>query len=574
MPSFDVITARRHATKRRARAAAVAVVTAAWIAAGCGDSPALGRQAAAERAQTRPEAAAVQHVSDGLRDAMVQAVASATDADVVRIYSPAPAPFWIEQGTLGSDGRDALALLGGAAGEGLEPADYDTTRLETWAATTGAPDATLASLDVALSRGMLRYLRDVHLGRVNPAVLGFRLRLPPDAHDFVDVLRAARAAHRLKAVAAEMRPALGQYDALHTMLVRYRALAVSEPDPLPEPAKGVRPGDSYSGMSALSARLAALGDLPPEGATSAGETTYAHSVADAVARFQRRHGLDADGVLGARTIRELNVPLAWRARQIALALERLRWLPDLGDEPLIAINIPMFHLWGWDATPGRQAPSLDMAVIVGRAARSETPIIDDALRSVIFRPFWNVPRSILRNEILPAIARDAGYLDRENMEVVDGVTDAATPVAVTDAALARLREGTLRVRQRPGPRNALGLVKFVFPNPDDIYMHATPAQALFARSRRDFSHGCVRVERPAALAEWVLRQLPDWTPDRIAGAMNGSRTVEVRLPQPIRVILFYTTAAVMSADGTVHFAEDIYGRDRALDAALQSARRR
>lgn len=504
---------------------------------------------------------------------MASVLTATADPDVLRLYAPGQAPFWIERGALGVDGLDALALLQGAAEEGLEPADYDTSRLETWVATVQAPASALATLDVALSRGTLRYLRDVHLGRVDPRQLGFRLRLPPDTHDFVAVLREARAAHRLKAAAAEMRPALGQYDALRQMLGRYRALAASETPPLPEPKKGIHPGEPYGDIDTLSRRLVAVGDLPKPEAVPGDNATYAGPVVDAVARFQRRLGLDADGVLGARTIRELNVPMAWRARQIALALERLRWLPDLGDEPLIAINIPMFHLWGWDTRPGRQAPSLDMAVIVGRAARSETPVIDEQLRSVIFRPYWNVPRSILRNEILPTIERDPGYLNRENMEVVDGVTDAAVPVAVTDAALTGLSEGTLRVRQRPGPKNALGLVKFVFPNPDDIYMHATPAQALFARDRRDFSHGCVRVERPAALAEWVLQRMPGWTSERIAETMNGPRTVEVRLPQPIRVILFYTTAAVMSADGTLHFAGDIYGRDRALDAALQARRR-
>jgi len=244
----------------------------------------------------------------------------------------------------------------------------------------------------------------------------------------------------------------------------------------------------------------------------------------------------------------------------------------VGEERLIAINIPMFRLWAWNANASRQAPALDMAVIVGRAARSETPIIDQPLRSVVFRPFWNVPRSILRDEILATLARDPAYLDRENMEIVDGQGDDAVPISLDDASLARLRDGSLRVRQRPGPKNALGLVKLIFPNVDDIYMHGTPAQTLFARSRRDFSHGCVRVEQPAILAEWALRDIPGWTSQHIAEAMNGQRPVDVRLPKPIRVILFYTTAAVMSADGTVHFAEDIYGRDPALDAALAKRR--
>lgn len=192
---------------------------------------------------------------------------------------------------------------------------------------------------------------------------------------------------------------------------------------------------------------------------------------------------------------------------------------------------------------------------------------------MIFRPYWNVPRSIVRSEILPALERDLRYLDRHDMEMVRGPGDDASPVAATTANVARLRQGTLRLRQRPGPQNALGLVKFVFPNDANVYIHGTPAQALFARDRRDFSHGCVRVEEPAALAAWVLQGQPEWTRERIAAAMHGPAPLPVPLAQPIQVVLFYLTAAVMPGDGTIHFAEDIYRHDARLDRALSAARR-
>ena len=502
---------------------------------------------------------------------MASVLEQTTDSDVLRLYALRhQTPMWTDAGVLGTDGREALDLLRASDDEGLTPSDYAVTQIDVRPGERAAP-RDIAAFDVALSGTLLRYLHDLHVGRVDPRQLGFRLRLPPDAHDFVAVLHAARDGHRLKAAAAELRPALGQYDALRGALVRYRVLASDEPPALPVAKTGVHPGDPYAAFDVLSRRLVALGDMQlAAGPTNVG--VYDAALVDAVIRFQRRHGLDADGVLGGRTLRELNVSFAWRARQLALALERLRWLPDVGEERLIAINIPMFRLWAWNANASRQAPALDMAVIVGRAARSETPIIDQPLRSVVFRPFWNVPRSILRDEILATLARDPAYLDRENMEIVDGQGDDAVPISLDDASLARLRDGSLRVRQRPGPKNALGLVKLIFPNVDDIYMHGTPAQTLFARSRRDFSHGCVRVEQPAILAEWALRDIPGWTSQHIAEAMNGQRPVDVRLPKPIRVILFYTTAAVMSADGTVHFAEDIYGRDPALDAALAKRR--
>jgi murein L,D-transpeptidase YcbB/YkuD len=225
-------------------------------------------------------------------------------------------------------------------------------------------------------------------------------------------------------------------------------------------------------------------------------------------------------------------------RQIELALERLRWLPHLSDERLVALNIPMFRLWAWDAIPPAGTPLFGMDVIVGRAGSTQD------------------------------------YLRREDMEIVRGAGDNATRVPLTADAVKRLKQGVLRVRQRPGPKNALGLIKFVFPNREDVYMHGTPAQALFARSRRDFSHGCVRVADPVALAEWVMKGLPDWTRDRILAATMGAETVHTKLPRPIQVILFYTTAAVMPEDGTIRFADDIYRQDVRLEQALAARRQR
>jgi murein L,D-transpeptidase YcbB/YkuD len=301
---------------------------------------------------------------------------------------------------------------------------------------------------------------------------------------------------------------------------------------------------------------------------SAEPDTYEGTIVEGVKRFQIRHGLEPDGVLGKGTQAALRVPLAWRVRQIELALERLRWLPDFGDRRLLAMNIPMFRLWAWDSTPPNSTPSLAMDVIVGRALSTETPVFVEEMREVIFRPYWNVPRSILTGEILPLIERDPDYLRKQDMEIVRGPGDDAQPVEATPENRVLLQQGALRVRQRPGAQNALGLIKFVFPNEESVYMHGTPAQALFSRSRRDFSHGCVRVEDPVALAEWALKGRPDWTRDRILSAIKGTQSLHVRLAQPIQVVLFYTTAAVMPEDGSIHFAEDIYGQDVRLDRAL------
>lgn len=490
---------------------------------------------------------------------------------------------WLDTlGRPGPDARIALALLASAEDEGLDPADYRGRHLDRLtalveAASPASPHDS-ARFDVALSARMLRYLRDLHAGRVDPRTIGFRLRVPVDQHDFAALLRAALAGHRITEAAADLRPALGQYAALRQMLTTYRALAaeaarlVLPPIVLPPTTATVRPGQSYGGVLDLSRQLVMVGDLPPDTRPPAEAARYEGTIVEGVRRFQARHGLEPDGILGKSTVSALRVPLTWRVRQIELALERLRWSPHLTEERLVVINIPMFRLSAWDSIPPDDAPVLGVDVIVGRALSTQTPVFAEQMREVIFKPFWNVPPSILRQEILPIIERDPDYLRRQEMEIVRGDGDDARTVAVTPENIGRLRQGQLRVRQRPGPRNALGLIKFVFPNQENVYMHGTPAQALFNRRRRDFSHGCVRVRDPVALAAWVLKDRPEWDREHILEAMAGAQSLHVKLPRPIQVILFYTTAAVSPEDGTVRFAEDIYRHDARLDRALAARR--
>ena len=263
--------------------------------------------------------------------------------------------------------------------------------------------------------------------------------------------------------------------------------------------------------------------------------------------------------------------MSQRVRQLELALERLRWLPELDTRPFVAINIPMFRLWAWDlgAAGGN---SISMGVVVGRALNTQTPVLSEDMHHLVFRPYWNLPRSIVRDEVLPAMARDPDYLRRHDMELVRGGDDDARPVAGNDDNLAALRQGSVRVRQRPGPKNSLGRVKFIFPNDANVYLHDTPATQLFGRARRDFSHGCVRVEDPVGLAQWVLRNQPGWTRERIEAAMAGTAPLQFDLAAPLPVILFYITAMADPADQTIHFADDIYGHDAKLTRELASRR--
>jgi murein L,D-transpeptidase YcbB/YkuD len=240
-----------------------------------------------------------------------------------------------------------------------------------------------------------------------------------------------------------------------------------------------------------------------------------------------------------------------RANQIALAMERLRWLPDLDGAPLVVVNIPAFHVWGWDAERADGVPAIDMAVIVGRAGAAKTPVFTARMTAVVLNPYWNVPDSIARSEILPLVDKDPGYLARHHMEMTsDGVTR--------------------RIRQLPGPWNALGQIKFEFPNPHGVYLHGTPAPALFLKERRDFSHGCVRVADPLALAEWVLARNNEWSRARISAAIADGSTRTVAIAQPPRIVMFYMTAVFVPDEGTVRFVEDVYGHDARLDAWLKA----
>jgi len=273
----------------------------------------------------------------------------------------------------------------------------------------------------------------------------------------------------------------------------------------------------------------------------------------------------ADGRLGTQTVKELNTPLSARIEQLRLTLERWRWLPHEFPQPPLVVNIPEFRLRAFDAN---HQTVLSMNVIVGKALRHETPVFQKDMQYVVFRPYWNVPQSIQRSEIVPAIQRNRNYVADKNYEVTTHNGQVVTSGAIDDEVLEQLRTGKLAVRQKPGPTNALGLVKLIFPNEYNVYLHSTPSQQLFSRSRRDFSHGCIRVEKPDELSAWALRDLPEWNLEKVRAAMQqGKDNQQVNLPKPIPVLILYGTA-VINDYGAVHFYDDIYGHDADLRKAL------
>lgn len=485
-------------------------------------------------------------------------------------------PYWLKpKGEFRAVGKEAFDRLVHADAEGLEPEDYGAHQLDSLAQATAAakdPDPqAMARLDASLSLGLLRFLRDSHVGRVNPQSIGFSMSPPRERHDYVLLIESAAREGTLEDALAELMPPLGQYRLVRDALAKYRSI---KPDSLGEAQVTlkvpIKAGSTAPGLDALARRLAYLGDLPSMRVS--GYTRLDGELLDAVRRFQGRHGITPDSTLGKATLEALNAPLSWRIHQLELALERLRWLRDLPDAPYVMVNIPMFELTVWNSPRDAGPPVFRTGVIVGKALDKQTPVLVEEMRYVIFQPYWNIPLSIARDEVIPEVQKNPDYLRRNNMEIVDGQGDDADPVEVSDGALDQVLEGDLRIRQRPGPGNALGPIKFVFPNDQNVYLHGTPAEQLFDRNRRDFSHGCVRVEDPTGLAEWVLRDQPEWGRDRIIEAMEDTEKTSrrVSLTRPLTVLLFYNTA-VVEADGTVRFADDIYGHDRKLDAALHVA---
>jgi murein L,D-transpeptidase YcbB/YkuD len=486
----------------------------------------------------------------------------------------AGAPLWMIDGQPTPEAVQAVRLLQSAAEDGLNPQDYqaqDLARLVE-AAGRGAPLAAdgEAAVSAALTGAMEAYLSELHSGRVNPRAVHASFDIPDKHLDAAAYLEDAVADHRLVEAVQAARPQLPLYAGLMQALARYRALeaepALQQPLP-PLPRNKLEPGQEYPGLPALAQRLVALGDLEPEAGDQAG-TRYAGAVVEGVMAFQARHGLSADGIIGRNTYAQLNVPIAARIRQIELTLERLRWTPSPPGERMIVVNVPEFVLLAYDARNG--GPQISMNVVVGKALDTRTPLFAEEMRFIEFSPYWNIPPSIARAEIVPALRRDPAYFTRQGLEFVR--PDGAVVPVLSKANLDAVMTGRLRIRQRPGPDNPLGDIKFIFPNNENIYLHHTPAVQLFRRDRRDFSHGCVRVETPVALARFVLQDQPEWTEDRIRAAMKSGRSTTVRLRQTTPVLITYATA-IARRNGKVYFFDDIYGNDALLDHALKARER-
>jgi murein L,D-transpeptidase YcbB/YkuD len=492
---------------------------------------------------------------------------------------------------------------------------------------------TIAQFDTAMTICVMRYISDLRIGRVSPARFNFDIHVADKKYDLAEfVSDNAVDATDVPGLIRKIEPDSDQYRATEAALARYLELAklqaAANAPPLPQVDRsGVGVTGEYSATGHLLARLQLEGDAPgdypyragaltssqpPETPTAkrrfgaktiarAGRmlhrksnsnsklhtaqsgsspqvakfepphlpTVYTAAISDAVKLYQHRHGLPDDGRLMPETVKSLNVPLTERVIQLQDSLERWRWLPNQYVNAPLIVNLPEFILRGYNS---QHQVDFTMKVVVGKVVGDhDTPVFAHMMRYLIFRPYWNVPHDIVEKELMAHIrASGVGYLASHNFEVTDSKGTVITGFTAKD-----IEHGGLQVREKPGPKNSLGLVKFMFPNQYDIYLHSTPQPELFSRSRRDFSHGCIRVQKPEDLAVWVLRNSntpgpgnQPWDQDKVHDAMNGTTdNHQINLKTPLPIVIFYVTA-IAAEDGHIHFFDDLYGYDQKLQEVL------
>jgi L,D-transpeptidase YcbB len=461
---------------------------------------------------------------------------------------------------------ELIQVLQRADREGLDPALYNAPLLSErrveagrgFLSMKGFDEKEAANLDVWLTYLYLQYASDLTQGVANLSHADPNWQIHDKKAEPLGRLEQALDQNQVARSLDELTPSHAQYTGLRDALAKYRDIEQRGGWPAVPAQMKLKPGQQNAAVPLLARRLAVPGDYT--GTPSEQNTAYGPELQEAVKRFQRRHGLEPDGAVNAATVAQLNVPVAQRIQQISLNLERWRWLPANLGERHILVNIPEYRLEVWDHG---QVP-LSMRVVVGKKG-TPTPIFNDDMTHVIFAPYWNIPTTIAKNETLPHALQDPAFLQRANMEVLDKSGHAVDPASIDMSNV-----GAYRFRQRPGSSNSLGLVKFMFPNQFNVYLHDTPSDSLFARATRSFSHGCVRLEQPEKLAQYVLGDQPSWTPDRIEEAMHAGQEKTVKLTHPLPVYLGYWTARI-SADGILQFRDDLYGIDARQSAMLAAA---
>ena len=476
---------------------------------------------------------------------------------------------WLQNGQVRPQGLAVIEVLENANSRGLDPEDYDASRWPTRLSKLkqSPSEQDLVSFDTALTVSAMRYIRAVHVGRGNPKEFNFQLDNGESQFSFAEFLQNKVANSTNPAADIEkLEPPFPGYRKLRALLPVYEEYAKKDDgEKLQATAKTVRPGQPYASLARLGRFLQLIDDIPATTQLDPHATIYEGAFVEGVKHYQSRHGEDPTGELDARTINELNTPAVVRINQIKLTLERWRWLPHSFAQPPVVVNLPEYRLRAMNPDG---TVSFYKKVIIGKAYGHKSPVFEKEIQYVVFRPYWEVTPSIQRNEIVPHIQKDPNYIAKHNFQVITAKGEVVTENAVSAEVLEGIRTGHLLVRQKPGPTNSLGLVKIIFPNPDNVYLHGTDAPELFSQDVRDFSHGCIRVDQPADLVAWVLRNNPGWNLERVKATMNGDKeNLQVNLVTRIPVLIVYGTAAV-NEENQIRFFDDIYGYDAALEKAL------
>jgi murein L,D-transpeptidase YcbB/YkuD len=470
---------------------------------------------------------------------------------------------WFKNHELVPQAQKMFAVIGKSYEEGLDPKDYQLINLdERLKELSDAKRDTAAyndlekKLDIALSATYFNFADDYYRGLVVPKEnRGVEWDIKSNKIKLHKALMTLLGERKSKYPYAEFQPLHPEYANLKKALARYREIQKNGGWPVIPANTVLKPGQQSAAVPLLNKRLA---DLRAQSETSATDSSvYSADLVEAVKQFQKLHGQKPDGNIGPATVKLLNVPVQNRIRQIIINMERWRWIPKSFEPNYLLVNIPEYKLHVIE----KSKEVMNMNVIVGKVLH-ETPIFSDRLENVVLSPYWNIPPDILKEEIAPKAMSDPGFLDRLDMEVI---TQKGAPVSAesVDWSQAGTDGFEYVVRRRPGPKNDLGDVKFIFPNDNNVYLHDTPHDELFSQAKRGFSHGCVRVERPIELATYLLRDVSGWDKSRIMQQISTREEKHVPVKQKLPIYLVYFTASA-DANGNVQFFEDIYGHDQKL----------
>ncbi len=481
-------------------------------------------------------------------------------------------PAWTQNGKISDQAPKLLSVLKEAYREGLNPEDYGIDRLEallsdvsrrSWPAGNVSPE-TWAELDLLLTNGFFLYGTHVSEGRLDPAKWFYQWVPYRRSLDLVPLLKEALDGRDVEGALRSLPPRYPAYAQLRTELAKYRQIAAQGGwEPIPEHPKLHR-GSVGQAVTLLKKRLIIAGDLEPSALQEGNQ--FNRQVEEALQRFQQRHGLRATGAIEGETRKALNLSVEKRIRQIEWNLERWRWLPDELGPRYILVNIPDFRLFVVE----NQITVMSMKTVVGRA-QQPTPVFMDNMSYLELNPTWNLPNSIVSDEMIPKVKANPDFLTKKRIRIYRNWSPTAKEIDPKTIDWAKMdpKKFPYRMIQDPGV-NPLGRIKFMFPNQFDVYLHDTTQKYLFQRSRRMYSHGCIRVEKPYELGEWVLKDDPSWTKERLIKEIKKGKRQQVNLPKPIPVYVIYLTAW-FDTRGHIHFRDDIYDYDKNLEKALEKS---